>query len=124
MQIDKLTYGEDDGEVFLGRSVTQHKQVSDDTAHAIDEEVRSIIDRNYARAEEILKNHVDELHVMAKALVKYETIDESQIKDIMAGKEPQPPEDWDDTSQSKSDEEPKEPKTETTGSIGGPASEH
>ena len=123
-RLGPLTYSEDDGEVFLGRSVTQHKQVSDDTAHAIDEEVRSIIDRNYARAEEILKKHVDKLHVMAKALVKYETIDESQIKDIMAGKEPQPPEDWDDSSQSQSDQEPKEPQTETTGSIGGPASEH
>ena len=123
-RLGPLTYSEDDGEVFLGRSVTQHKQVSDDTANAIDEEVRSIIDRNYARAEEILKDNVDKLHVMAKALVKYETIDESQIKDIMAGKEPQPPEDWEDTSQSSSGQGPQEPQTETTGSIGGPASEH
>ena len=123
-RLGPLTYSEDDGEVFLGRSVTQHKQVSDDTAHAIDEEVRSIIDRNYARAEEILKDNVDKLHVMAKALVKYETIDESQIKDIMAGKEPQPPEDWEDTSQPKSDDGPNEPESESTGSIGGPASEH
>ena len=123
-RLGPLTYSEDDGEVFLGRSVTQHKQVSDDTAHAIDEEVRSIVDRNYARAEEILKDNVEKLHVMAKALVKYETIAESQIKDIMAGREPQPPEDWDDGSPSTADQEPKEPKTETTGSIGGPASEH
>ena len=123
-RLGPLTYSEDDGEVFLGRSVTQHKQVSDDTAHAIDEEVRSIIDRNYARAEEILKANVDKLHMMAKALVKYETIADSQIQDIMAGKEPQPPDDWEDSSQSKSDKDPKEPKSETTGSIGGPASEH
>ena len=96
-RLGPLTYSEDDGEVFLGRSVTQHKQVSDDTAHAIDEEVRRIIDRNYDRAEKLLDENLDKLHTMAKALIKYETIDEEQIKDIMEGREPQPPEDWDDS---------------------------
>ena len=62
-------------EVFLGRSVTQHKQVSDDTAHAIDEEVRTIIDSNYQRAKKFLEENVEKLHMMANALIKYETIE-------------------------------------------------
>ena len=96
---DKLgpqTYAEDEGEVFLGRSVTQHKQVSDVTAHVIDEEIRVLIDGNYQRAKEILTREIDKLHKMADALIKYETIDESQIADIMAGREPRPPADWDE----------------------------
>ena len=124
-RLGPLTYSEDDGEVFLGRSVTQHKQVSDDTAHAIDEEVRRIIDSNYERAKELLEKNVDKLHAMAKALIKYETIGELQIKDIMEGREPRPPEDWDDST------DPPEPddgsataEADATGQIGGPASEH
>jgi cell division protease FtsH len=123
-RLGPLTYSEDDGEVFLGRSVTQHKMVSDDTAHAIDEEVRKIIDQNYARAQEILEDNVEKLHSMAKALVKYETIDSDQIGDIMDGKEPRPPEDWGDSNDSTPDVDPKAPESESTGSIGGPASEH
>jgi cell division protease FtsH len=92
------TYSEEAGEVFLGRSVTQHKQVSDVTAHVIDEEVRHVIDSNYSRAKGILEQHLGELHKMAEALMRYETIDEQQIKDIMAGLEPKPPQDWDDAS--------------------------
>jgi len=91
------TYSEESGEVFLGRSVTQHKQVSDETAHAIDEEVRRVIDGNYQRAYTILQTNVDKLHAMAAALIKFETIDEEQIKDVMAGRAPRPPHDWDDT---------------------------
>ena len=83
--------------MFLGRQVTQHKQVSDVTAHAIDEEVRLLIDTNYRRAKEILETNLDKLHKMAEALIKYETIDETQIKDIMEGRDPKPPEGWDDT---------------------------
>ncbi len=123
-RLGPLTYSEEDGEVFLGRSVTQHKQVSDETAHTIDEEVRNIIDANYARAEALLKDNVEKLHAMAKALVKYETIGETQIKDIMEGREPQPPEDWDDSPDSDPDPDSSKPEAETTGSIGGPASEH
>jgi cell division protease FtsH len=125
-KLGPLTYSEDEGEVFLGRSVTQHKQVSDITVHSIDEEVRGIIDRNYNRAKNMLESHLDELHAMAKALIMYETINLSQIKEIMAGKEPSPPEDWDDTPDSDSDSDKGKPKTEdeSTGSIGGPASEH
>jgi len=96
-RLGPLAYSEDDGEIFLGRSVTQHKQVSDVTAHAIDEEIRSIIDNNYRRAQQILEDGMDRLHTMAEALIKYETIDEKQIKDIMEGREPRPPTDWTDT---------------------------
>jgi len=125
-RLGPLTYSEDDGEVFLGRSVTQHKQVSDDTAHTIDEEVRKIIDKNYERADGILKKHVEKLHVMAKALMKYETIDAAQVKDIMEGREPRPPADWDERL------DPKKPGDgsataevkEAPGKIGGPAEEH
>ncbi len=123
-RLGPLTYSEDDGEVFLGRSVTQHKQVSDDTAHAIDEEVRKIIDENYALAEKLLKENIDKLHVMAEALVKYETIGEEQIKDIMEGREPRPPEDWDDSADSDADKGAPKTEAEPTGTIGGPASEH
>ncbi len=126
-RLGPLTYSEEDGEIFLGRSVTQHKQVSDVTANAIDEEVRRIIDLNYARAEELLKKNVKKLHAMAEALVKYETIDSGQIEDIMNGKEPQPPEDWNDSTDVKPDQDTTKPEpesTESTGSIGGPASEH
>jgi cell division protease FtsH len=100
-----LAYSEDEGEVFLGRSVTQHKQMSDDTAHAIDKEIRGVIDRNYQRAETILKDNLEILHKMAKALMKYETIDSTQIAALMAGKEPPAPADWndDDSSSSGSD---------------------
>ncbi len=81
-----LTYTEETGEVFLGRSVTQHKQVSDGTAHAIDEEIRNVIETNYQWAKQILVTHLDRLHAMAEALIKYETIDDGQLKDIMDGK--------------------------------------
>ncbi len=123
-RLGPLTYSEDDGEVFLGRTVTQHKQVSDDTAHAIDEEVRKIVDENYTRAKKLLEENVDKLHMMAKALVKYETIGEEQIKDIMEGRDPRPPKDWDDTPDTTSGASPTEPEAESKGQIGGPASEH
>jgi cell division protease FtsH len=90
-----LSYSEDDGEVFLGRSVTQTKHVSDDTASAIDREVRQVIEANYKRAKAILEENIGKLHAMADALIKYETIDDSQIREIMAGKPPTPPEGWD-----------------------------
>jgi cell division protease FtsH len=123
-RLGPLTYSEDDGEVFLGRSVTQHKQVSDDTAHAIDEEVRRIIDTNYERAKNLLEENLEKLHTMAKALMKYETIDEQQIKDIMAGRDPTPPEDWDDTAGSRGQDDTPAPTAEVGGKIGGPAPEH
>ena len=123
-KLGPLTYSEDDGEVFLGRSVTQHKQVSDVTAHAIDEAVRSIVDRNYERAKSILKEHEDKLHIMSKALMKYETLNDVQVKDIMEGREPRPPEDWDDSDDSATTSAKEDTKGKTTGVIGDPASEH
>ncbi|MEX1266878.1 MAG: ATP-dependent zinc metalloprotease FtsH, partial [Woeseia sp.] len=122
-KLGPLTYSEDDGEVFLGRSVTQHKQVSDVTAHSIDEEVRKIIDRNYDRARKILEEHVEKLHTMAKALMKYETISRDQIRDIMEGREPKPPEGWDDRDDPRQKGGRKKRETEAS-PIGGPASEH
>ncbi|MCH9048976.1 MAG: ATP-dependent metalloprotease, partial [Proteobacteria bacterium] len=95
-KLGPLTYSEDEGEIFLGHSITKHKEVSEVTAHLIDEEIRVFIDRNYARAEKILKKNIDKLHKMADALMKYETIDSDQIGDIMAGKQPRDPEGWDD----------------------------
>ncbi|MEM7432544.1 MAG: ATP-dependent zinc metalloprotease FtsH [Pseudomonadota bacterium] len=125
-KLGPLTYSEDDGEVFLGRSVTQHKQVSDDTAHSIDEEVRNIIDANYQRAKTILEENRDKLDMMAKALMKYETIDDVQIKDIMEGREPRPPEDWSEQSKNRDSDGSAEAQdgSSTAGTIGGPASEH
>ncbi len=93
-----LTFGEEEEEVFLGRSMNKHKEMSDRTAQQIDDEVRAIIDRNYQRAKEILLANMDSLHLMAQSLIKYETIDAKQISEIMSGKEPSPPQDWGSTS--------------------------
>ena len=122
-----LSYGEDEGEVFLGRSVTQHKALSDDTAHAIDEEIRAFIDRNYERAASILDEYKDKLHAMADALMKFETIDSDQINDIMEGREPRPPAGWDDSSDSDpgggaAADEGKDASGDAP--IGGPAGQH
>jgi cell division protease FtsH len=92
-----LTSGEEEGEVFLGRSMTRRKEVSESTVKTIDTEIRTIIDRNYQRAEKILTEKVSLLHAMAEALIKYETIDEDQIKAIFDGKPVPPPKDWSDT---------------------------
>ena len=91
-----LSYSEEEGEVFLGKSYGKQKTVSDETAQAIDSEIRAIIDKNYQRSVDILKEHEDKLHLMADALMKYETIDVGQIDAIMEGKEPGPPDDWSD----------------------------
>ncbi len=97
-RLGPLAYSEEEGEVFLGRSVTQHKTVAEETSHTIDEEIRSIIDRNYERAEKILKENIDILHTMADALMKYETIDKSQIDDLMSRKPIRAPQGWDDNA--------------------------
>jgi len=126
-KLGPLTYSEDEGEVFLGRSVTQHKQVSDETASVIDEEIRRIIDSNYNRSKKILEANKDKLHAMADALMKYETINEIQIKDIMEGRDPQPPEDWDDSAENQNSSGEKSVSSkpdEAPGKIGDPAQEH
>ena len=129
-KLGPLTYSEEEGEVFLGHSVTQHKTVSDQTQDLIDEEVRSIIDRNYRRSTRLLEEQEQKLHVMAGALIRYETIDTEQIKDIMDGREPRPPQDWSDQSPPGGDspvvedEDDGEQSPSGSGSIGGPASLH
>jgi cell division protease FtsH len=126
-RLGPLTYSEEDGEVFLGHSVTQHKNVSDETAHAIDGEIRAIIDRNYTRAETILQENLQQLHVMAEALIKYETIDSDQIDDIMSGKTPREPQDWNDTpSKGSGTAASSKPVSGKDGAdpIGGPAGQH
>ncbi|PRA57139.1 ATP-dependent metalloprotease [Pseudomonas sp. MYb187] len=94
-KLGPLMYAEEEGEVFLGRSAgSQHASVSGETAKLIDSEVRSIIDQCYATAKQILTEHRDKLDAMADALMKYETIDAEQIDDIMAGRTPREPRDW------------------------------
>jgi len=123
-KLGPLTYSEDEGEVFLGHSVAQHKAVSDETAHDIDKEIRSIIDRAYARAEGILKTNIDKLHLMAEALIKYETIDSDQIDDIMAGKPPRPPRDWEEHEPKAGSGGAKGADQAADAKIGGPAGQH
>lgn len=96
-KLGPLAYSDDNGEVFLGKSVTQTKSVSDDTAFAIDQEVREVIDRNYSTARQVIVGNIDKLHMMADALIKYETIDAEQLASIMQGREPGPPESWQDS---------------------------
>jgi cell division protease FtsH len=86
-----MVYGENEGEVFLGRSVTQHKNVSEATMQKVDLEIRRIIDQQYALARQLLEDNRDKVEAMSKALLEWETIDADQIDDIMAGKEPRPP---------------------------------
>lgn len=135
-KLGPLAYSEDEGEVFLGRSVTQHKNMADDTARVIDEEIRDFIDRNYERAQTILEENMDILHAMAAALIKYETIDTAQIDQLMERKEVSPPKDWIDpdsgggasasgSSEDKSDKkESSSKKGKGDDPIGGPASLH
>ena len=105
--------------------MNQHKEMSDRTAQLIDEEVRSIIDRNYNKAKDILVAHMDSLHLMAESLIKYETIDNSQIKEIMSGKEPTPPEDWGSFKPLDKPEKPKASGKKINGEISdNPAQEH
>ncbi len=93
-EMGPIAYGEEEDEVFLGRSVTQHKNVSDETARKIDEVVRSILDKAYQRTRTILTENLDKLHAMSQLLLEYETIDVPQIDAIMEGREPPPPMGW------------------------------
>ncbi|MDR6842425.1 cell division protease FtsH [Pseudoxanthomonas sacheonensis] len=93
-EMGPIAYSEDEDEVFLGRSVTQHKSVSDDTARKIDEVVRGILDKAYNRTSALLKENIEKLHTMAKLLLEYETIDVPQIDAVMEGRDPPPPMGW------------------------------
>ncbi|MBC3412975.1 ATP-dependent zinc metalloprotease FtsH [Pseudomonas sp. SWRI107] len=123
-KLGPLMYAEEEGEVFLGRSAGgQSTSVSGETAKLIDSEVRSIIDQCYATAKQILTENRDKLDAMAEALMKYETIDADQIDDIMAGRTPREPRDWDNDAgtssgnQASQGDRPESP-------IGGPAAQH
>ena len=89
-----MVYAENEGEVFLGRSVTKTTNMSEETMQKVDAEVRRIIDEQYALARRLIEEHSDKMHAMAKALLEWETIDSDQLDDIMGGKEPRPPKDW------------------------------
>jgi len=86
-----MVYGEEEGEIFLGRSVTTHKSVSEATLQQVDAEVRRIIDEQYARARKLIEDNRDKIEAMTHALLEWETIDAEQIDDIMAGRPPRPP---------------------------------
>jgi cell division protease FtsH len=89
-----MVYAENEGEVFLGRSVTKTTNMSEQTMQKVDAEVRRIIDQQYSLARKLIEENQDKIHSMAKALLEYETIDMDQIDDIMSGKPPRPPKDW------------------------------
>jgi cell division protease FtsH len=134
-KLGPLAYEEDEGEVFLGKSVTQRKHVSEQTAEEIDREVRSIIDMCYGIARTHLEANRDKLEDMAAALMLYETIDADQINDIMEGRPPRPPKDWGDSgpgntgSGNKTGDAPTDSKSDAgasgvDGAVGGPANTH
>ncbi|WP_109077537.1 ATP-dependent zinc metalloprotease FtsH [Aggregatibacter kilianii] len=110
-KLGPILYTEDDGEVFLGRSMAKAKHMSDETAHVIDEEVRAIVSRNYERARQILTDNMDILHAMKDALVKYETIEEEQIKQLMNRQPVTPPPGWEEP-RSTTKTESQQPKAE------------
>jgi len=128
-KLGPLVYEEEQGEVFLGMSAgTNHPHVSEETARLIDVEVRAIIDECYSTAKKLLEENRDKLDAMAEALLEYETIDRSQIDDIMAGKKPRPPADWNDNDDhpatgvggdAKDDQKPR-----PTGPVGDAAADH
>ncbi|MDD0929398.1 ATP-dependent zinc metalloprotease FtsH [Xylella fastidiosa] len=113
-ELGPVAYGEEEDEVFLGRSVTQHKNVSDETARKIDEVVRSILDKAYARTKQILADNLDKLHAMSQLLLQYETIDAPQIDAIMEGRAPPPPVGWGKPSDNGSDDDMSKPRPLTT----------
>ncbi len=122
-----LMYEEEEGEVFLGKSVSQRKHISDETAVSIDQEVRSIIDECYSTATQILEENRERLNSMAEALMTYETIDADQIDDIMNGKKPRKPKEWSQSDNSDGGSAPgagaEQRNMPDKGSIGGPANQ-
>ncbi|QDF66382.1 ATP-dependent zinc metalloprotease FtsH [Shewanella sp. SNU WT4] len=102
-KLGPLLYAEEEGEVFLGRSMGKSKHMSDETATIIDSEIKAIIDRNYQRTQQILTDNLDILHSMKDALMKYETLDSPQIDDLMARREVRAPADWAEDNSSRDD---------------------
>jgi cell division protease FtsH len=125
-KLGPLMYDEEEEEVFLGMSAGSRKgQLSGETAKMIDEEVRQIIDDCYQAARKILEEHIDTLHSMAATLLEYETIDADQIDDIMAGKKPRPPANWDDDESDLNQPKPEiTPQDRPSRPVGDPAGEH
>ena len=105
-ELGPMVYAENEGEVFLGRSITKQVNMSEATMVKVDKEVRRIIDEQYATARRLIEDNQDKMHAMAKALLDWETIDSEQIDDIMAGKPPRPPKDWAPSSSRPSEPKP------------------
>ncbi|USH01971.1 ATP-dependent zinc metalloprotease FtsH [Grimontia kaedaensis] len=120
-KLGPLLYAEDEGEVFLGRSVTQSKHMSDETARLIDGEIRELIDRNYLRARKIIEENMDIMHAMKDALMKYETIDAAQIDDLMARRPVREPAGW--SADDSSDNTPTKPSADASASDVPPSSD-
>jgi cell division protease FtsH len=119
-------YGEADHEVFLGRDMITHKNLSDSTAEMVDREIRRIIDEQYARARKIIEDNREKVEIMATSLLEWETLNADQINDIMAGGKPRPPQGLDGGTRSGADAKPKKParKPRVKPSLGDPAGEH
>ena len=112
-KLGPLLYAEEEGEVFLGRGMSQAKHVSEDTTRLIDEEIRILIDRNYARAKQILQDNIDIMHSMKDALMKFETIDAGQIDDLMERKDDiREPAGWSDQAKAEPVKEEAKPEAE------------
>ena len=111
-----MVYGEEEGEVFLGRSVTTHKQVSESTMQKVDAEIRVIIDKQYVRARELLESNRDKVELMTKSLLEWETLDETQIDAIMEGRPPSPPPEPPPAASSDSGEDEDEEESESADS--------
>lgn len=92
-KLGPMVYAENEGEIFLGRSITKTTNISEETMRQVDAEVRRIIDEQYALARRLIEENKDKMHALAKALLEWETIDADQIDDIMAGRPPRPPKD-------------------------------
>ncbi len=119
-----MTYGENQDELFLGRSMaSKQREMSDDTIHAIDQEIRELIETNYGKAKKILQEKTIILHAMAEALIKYETIDKEQIEDLMQGRPVRDPAGWNDKPAAPSASGPSDAEPATPSSVGTPASQ-
>jgi cell division protease FtsH len=97
-ELGPMVYAENEGEVFLGRSITKQVNVSEETMQKVDKEIRKIIDTQYSEARQLIEDHQDKMHALATALLEWETIDAEQIEDIMQGRPPRPPKDWTSSS--------------------------